>query len=92
MLAEARKQSTQPPLIKIKKKKYLEWVQRYLKQDFQSVLFRNEYHATLSGPDGWSSGWLALGTPVPTRFRRQLGGDRIFFWSAIVAEELVGPF
>ena len=46
----------------------------------------------MPGPDGWSSGWLALGTPVPTRLRHQLGGGGVVFWTAIVGDKIVGPF
>ena len=35
----------------------------------QTVLFTGECHATLDGPDGWSSGWLVDGHRVLTRLQ-----------------------
>ncbi|CAI9550981.1 unnamed protein product, partial [Staurois parvus] len=44
------------------------------------VLFTDECRATLDGPDGWSSGWLVDGHPVPTRLRHQQDGGGVIFW------------
>lgn len=46
----------------------------------------------MDGPDGWSSGWLVNGHPVPTRMRRQQGGGGVMFWAGILGSETVGPF
>ncbi|CAI9583104.1 unnamed protein product, partial [Staurois parvus] len=60
--------------------KRLHWAEKYMKTNFQTVLFTDECHATLDGPDGWSSGWLVDGHPVSTRLRRQQGGSGVMFW------------
>ena len=45
-----------PPLSKHHKSKTLTWAQRYIKTDFNNVIFTDECRATLDGLDGWSSG------------------------------------
>lgn len=72
--------------------KQLEWAKKYMKTNFQTVLFTDECRATLDGPDGWSSGWLVDGHHVPIRLRRQQGGGGVMFWAGIMGRELVGPF
>ena len=66
-LAKVRKPIKQPPLSQRHKTKRLEWARRYMKTDFQNVLFTDECRATLDGPDGWSSGWLLLGRQPEVR-------------------------
>ncbi|CAI9551429.1 unnamed protein product [Staurois parvus] len=65
---------------------------KYMKINFQTVLFTDECCATLDGPDGWSSGWLVDGHPVPTRLRHQQDSAGVMFWAGIMGTELVGPF
>ena len=86
------KADTRPPLNSKHKEKRLQWAQKYLKQDFQMVLFTDECRATLDGPDGWSSGWVARGQAPPTRMRRQQGGGGVMFWAGIIKKEVLGPF
>ncbi|CAI9567366.1 unnamed protein product [Staurois parvus] len=91
-LATVHKPSIRPPLTNAHKQKRLHWAEKYMKTNFQTVLFTDEYRATLDGPDGWSSGWLVEGHPVPTRLRRQQGGGGVMFWAGIMGTELVSPF
>ena len=58
----------------------------------QTVLFTGECHATLDGPDGWSSGWLVDGHRVLTRLQCQQGGGGVMFWVGIMGSELESPF
>ena len=81
-----------PPLSRTHKEKRLAWAQKYLKLDFQRVLFTDEARATLDGPDGWAKIWNLNGTPTPYRFRRQQGGGGIMFWAGIIGDKLCGPF
>lgn len=91
-LATVHKPSIRPPLTNAHKQKRLHWAEKYMKTNFQTVLFTDECRATLDGPDGWSSGWLVDGHPVPTRLRHQQGGGGVMFWAGIMGRELVGPF
>lgn len=81
-----------PPLNQIHKEKRLAWAQKYMKMNFQNVLFTDEARATLDGPDGWAKVWNPIGTPTPHRFRRQQGGGSIMFWAGIIGDKLCGPF
>lgn len=79
------KPCTQPPLNNAHKQKWLEWAQKYMKTDFQTVLCY----------PGWSrssSEWLMDGHHVPTRLQRQQEGGGVMFWAGIIGKELVGPF
>ena len=60
--------------IKQASQNHVEWARRYMKTDFRNVLFKDECHATLDGPDGWSSGWILHGRQRGVRIRRQQGG------------------
>lgn len=91
-MAVIKKPSIRPPLRETHKQKRVEWAHRYLKQDFQAVIFTDECRATLDGPDGWSSGWTLRGASRPQRMRRQQGGGGVMFWAGIVKDELIGPF
>lgn len=81
-----------PPLSHTHKEKRVAWAQKYVKMDFQQVLFTDEARATLDGPDGWAKCWTLHGTPTPYRFRRQQGGGGIMFWAGIIGDTLCGPF
>ena len=89
--AVVHKPTIRPPLSNAHKQKGLQWAQKHMKTNFQTVLFTDECRATLDGPDGWSSGWLVDGHHVPTRLRHQQGGG-VMFWAGIMGRELVGPF
>ncbi len=91
-LAVVHKAAFRSPLTKAHKERRLQWAQNYMKTYFQTVLFTDECRATLDGPDGWSSGWLVNGHPVPTRLRRQQGGGGVMIWAGILGSEMVGPF
>ncbi len=86
------KPAIRPYLTNAHKQKRLQWAHTYMKTNFQTVLFTDECHATLDGPDRWSSGWLVDGHHVPTRLRRHQGGGGVMFWAGIMGRELVGPF
>ena len=72
-----------PPLKQLHKNCCLERARNYMKIDLEHVLFTDEMHATLDGPDGWSKVW------VP---KCQQGGGGIIIWAGVVDSELVGPF
>jgi transposase len=91
-LAKHVKPDIRPPLKERHKVARREWARKYLKLDFQTVLFTDESRATLDGPDGWSKIWVPEGAPLPQRLRRQQGGGGVMFWAGIVGKELVGPF
>ncbi|KAK3512212.1 hypothetical protein QTP70_001115 [Hemibagrus guttatus] len=91
-LAVMHKPSIRLPLTNGHKQKRLQWAQKYMKTDFQTVLFTDECRANLDGPDGWSGVWLVDGHHVPTRLRRQQGGGGVMFWAGIMGRDLVGPF
>ena len=91
-IAKMTKPAIRPPLTTRHKTKRLEWARKYIKTDFQSVLFTDECRATLDGPDGWSRGWLERGWDTPIRLRRQQGGGGIMFWGGIIGNKFVGPF
>lgn len=81
-----------PPLKESHKKARVSWAEKYLKTDFQTVLFTDEMRATLDGPDGWAKSWTAHGSSRPQRIRRQQGGGGVMMWAGILGDRLVGPF
>lgn len=81
-----------PPLTEIHKKSRLQWAERYLKCDFNTVMFTDEMRATLDGPDGWSKTWVPRGSSRPQRMRRQQGGGGVMMWAGIIGNEILGPF
>ena len=91
-VAKVVKVGKKPPLSKKNKTARMEWARRYMKCDFNQVLFTDECRATLDGPDGFSRGWLADGSVRPSRSRRQQGGGGVMFWAGIVGSTIVGPF
>lgn len=83
-LAVVHKPNIRPSLTNAQKQKRLQWAQKYMKTNFQTVLFTDECCATLDGPDGWSSGWMdgeVDGHHIPIRLRRQQGGGGVMFWA-----------
>lgn len=80
-----------PPLTNAHKENCLHWAQKYMKTNFQTVLFTDECCATVYGPNGWSCGWLVGGPHHPTRLQHQQGCGGVLFWAGIMGSELVGP-
>ena len=91
-IAKCKKPLVRPPLKQVHQEKRLEWAKKYLKQNFEFVLFTDECRATLDGPDGWARGWCDAKALCPQRIRRQQGGSGVMFWAAIIHDKLVGPF
>ena len=87
-----RKMKSTPLLTKTHKEKRVKWAKKYLKHDFNKVIWTDECRATLDGPDGWAKGWILFGQSPQHRLRRQQGGGGVMFWAAIVENELIGPF
>ncbi len=52
-VAVIRKSMRNPPLKQRHKDKRMEWVKKYMKTDFSSVIFTDECRARLDGPDQW---------------------------------------
>ena len=90
-IADQRTQTKSPTLSNINCQKRLAWATKYLKTNFQNVLWTDEARATLDGPDGWAKGWLIKGNSLRLRFRRQQGGG-VMIWAGIIGSEIVGPF
>ena len=51
-LAKVRKPPKQPSLSNCHKTRSLEWARRYMKTDFQNILFTDKCRATIDRPDG----------------------------------------
>ena len=81
-----------PPLTVNHKERRIEFAVKYMKQDFDKVMFTDECRATLDGSDGFSRGWILNKLDIPVRLRRQQGGGRVMFWAAICGSKLIGPF
>ena len=62
-----------PLLSQIHKGRRLAYAQKYMKMDFQQVLFTSEASATLNGRDGWAKIWTPNGIPTPWKLRRRGG-------------------
>ena len=45
-----------PVLTKKHKAKRVKWAKKYLKYDFNEVIWTDECRVTLNGPDGWAKG------------------------------------
>ena len=91
-IADQRSPTKCPPLSDVNRQKRLTWAKKYLKTDFQSVLWTDEARATLDGPDGWCKGWLLKGARPRLRYRRQQGGGGVMIWAGIIGSNIVGPF
>ena len=55
-VAKPVKSSIHPPLTTRHRNQRLELAKKYVKTDFETVLFTDERRATLDGPDGWCRG------------------------------------
>lgn len=91
-IAKVKSASKRPPLSKKHEDKRVEWAKRYMKLDFQTVIFTDECRASLDGPDGWARGWISNGSTTPTRLKRQQGGGGCMFWAGLHGSNLIGPF
>ena len=69
MLGKMAKPKARPPISHRNKLKRVSWAKKYMKVDFSKVIFTDECHATLDGPDGWSRGWIIKGESDPVRLR-----------------------
>ena len=47
----------------------------YNKQDFNKVIWTDEWRATLYGSDDWAKGWLVLDHQAQHRYRQQQGEE-----------------
>ena len=92
VLAGMKSASKKPPLTMNHKERRVEFAVKYMKQDFDKVMFTDECRATLDGPDGFSRGWVLNKLDIPVRLRRQQGGGRIMFWAAILGSKFIGAF
>ena len=88
VLAEMKSAIKKPPLTMNHKEKRVEFAIKYMKQDFDNVMFTDECRATLDGPDGFSRGWVLNKLDIPVRLRRQQGGGGVMFWAAILGSKL----
>ena len=79
-------------LSKKHKEARLAWAKKYLKTDFNNVIFTDESRVTLDGPDGWTRGWVVNGRQSAYRLRRQQGGGGVMIWAGIIGKEVIGPF
>ena len=75
VLAEMKSAIKKPPLTMNHKENRVEFAVKYMKQDFDEVMFTNECRATLDGTDGFSRGWVLDKLEIPVRLRRQQGGQ-----------------
>ena len=91
-MADQRLPAVCPPLSDINCQKRLFWTTKYLKTDFQTVIWTDEARATLDGPDGWRRGWLQKNTSPRLRYKRQQGGGGVMIWAGIIGDKIVGPF
>ena len=91
VLAEMKSASKKPPLTMNHKERRVELAVKYMKQNFDKVMFTDECRATLDGPDGFSRGWV-LKLDIPVRLRRQQGRGRVMFWAAILGSKFIGAF
>lgn len=79
-----------PPLTTAHKENHLDWAKKYIKTNFQAILFTDECCTPLHGPDGWSSGWSVNGHNVPTRC--QHGGGGVIIWAGLLENKMASPF
>ena len=58
IIARVVKPTKQPSITPLHQERRMNWVEKYMKMNFESVIFTHECRATLEGPDGWSYGWF----------------------------------
>ncbi|KAF4726495.1 hypothetical protein FOZ63_024500, partial [Perkinsus olseni] len=90
-VGKVRKAIAKPPLTKIHKEKRLAWARDNLKRDFSWVIWTDEAHVSMDGPDGWARGWIMSESRTPSRNKRQQGGGGLMIWVGIVDGRVIGP-
>ena len=60
-LATVKNAEKMPPILPRHEKQHLAWGRKYMKLNFNNVIFTDEMRATLDGPDGWRRGWVLKG-------------------------------
>lgn len=68
---------------------FLRW--KYLKLDFQCILFTNKCRVSLDDPDNRWRGCCLKENPKLICLRHQQRGGGVMFWGEIIGNELVGP-
>lgn len=58
-----------PPLNKVQKETRFERAWKYLKCNFANVIFTDESHTTIDGPDEWASDWAVKNRETAVRVR-----------------------
>ena len=91
-LGSMKSAQKRPPISGRNKIKRLNWAQRYMKVNFEKVIFTDECRATLDGPDGWRRGWVIEGGEAPWVVKRQQGGGGVKFCAGFVKDKLIGPY
>ena len=86
------KVTSKPPISKKNKLARLDWAKKYMKCNFDDVLFTYEPRASQNEPDAFGRGWLVDGGIRPRSFKRQQGRGGIMFWAGINNSGLVSPF
>lgn len=81
----------QPVLSKVFTNKRIGWVHKYMKVYLINVLSTDEWHATVGGPDSWSSCWVVNNRQLGVRVRRQQGGRGVMCRTEIQLNILIGP-
>ena len=69
-IAKCKKPLVRPPLKQVRQEKRLEWAKKYLKRNFEFVLFTDKCRSTLDGPHGWSRGWCDAKALCPQCIRK----------------------
>ena len=90
-VAMVKSPQKKPPLTKRHMGMRVKWARSYMKQDMKFVLFMDETHAMLDGPDGWSKGWVRVEGKIYQRFHHHQGRGGLMLWTGIINNELVGP-
>ena len=91
-MAKSVKPISRPILKKTHKEKRIALTQKYIKTNFEDVLFTDEARATLDGPDGRAKVWLPLEAFRLHCVRDQQGDGSLMLWAGIIENELLGPF
>ena len=91
VLAEMKSAIKKVPLTMNHKERRVEFAVKYMKQDFDKVMFTDECRAPLDGPDGFSRVWVLNKLDIPVRLRRQQGGEGVMILAAILGSKLIGP-
>ncbi|KAF4651908.1 hypothetical protein FOL47_011357, partial [Perkinsus chesapeaki] len=90
-VGKVRKAIAKPPLTKAHRDRRLAWASENMKTEFKYVIWTDEARVSLDGPDGWARGWIADGSPIPSRNKRQQGGGGLMIWVGMVDGRVIGP-